>query len=90
MRISSEIQNLKCGGCGNTIIGRLGALDDVDKVAVNDDEGTVSLSHDMGTTLDAVRQTTLAKLGYPMMNVKNTFGRKARLYISCALDKMGN
>lgn len=88
MRTSLEIQNLKCGGCGTTITGKLTALKDVGGLVVNLDERTVSFDHSAVATVADVKRV-LTKLGYPPEDEKNTFRRKTRSYISCMAGKIG-
>ncbi|MEX0289156.1 MAG: cation transporter [Flavobacteriaceae bacterium] len=89
MRTSVEIQNLKCGGCGNTISNSLKDLKDVEEVVVDVEHSQVSFSYSAQTTLNKVLKT-LSKLGYPSIDEKNTLGKKAKSYVSCAIGKMGN
>ncbi len=89
MQTSVEIQNLKCGGCGNTITNKLNMLEDISNVLVDIENSTVSFDHANERSLDSVKKT-LAKLGYPLLDEKNTLGRKTKSYISCAMGRMGN
>ena len=42
MNTSIKIQNLKCGGCANTIIKKISAIKNVTNVSVNVDDSTVT------------------------------------------------
>ncbi|WP_299556295.1 heavy metal-associated domain-containing protein [Seonamhaeicola sp.] len=87
MKATLEIQNLKCGGCANTITTRLSELEFVDDVKVNNEEDTVTFSYKDGDTLNTVKNL-LAKLGYPEVGNKNAFTTKAKSFVSCAIGRM--
>ena len=44
MKNTIQIQNLKCGGCANTIITQLSKLDNVSDVKVNNDTNEVDFN----------------------------------------------
>lgn len=46
MKITLEIQNLKCGGCTQTISSKLLALQGVYAVTVNHENHTVTFNHE--------------------------------------------
>jgi copper chaperone len=81
------IQNLKCGGCANTITKQLSVISGVSKLEVQVEESTVTFDYTDETVLEEVR-TQLQKLGYPENTAPNSLGTKAKSYISCALGKM--
>ena len=87
MKTTLEIQNLKCGGCANTIITRLSALNHITKVSVSNDGFTVSFSYQDETDLMHVK-ALLAKLGYPVVGEKNALTTKAKSFVSCAVGRM--
>lgn len=87
MRTTIIIQNLKCGGCGNTITNNLKTIDTIGNIQVGVDQSTVSFDYENETALDEVKQT-LKKLGYPEEGEKNNLGSKAKSYVSCAIGKM--
>ena len=89
MKTSIEIQNLKCGGCATTISNKLNALKDVGNVSIDVENSTVSFDHTNTIVFEAVKKT-LAKLGYPLMDEKNSFDQKTKSYISCAIGKIGS
>lgn len=79
-----EVENIKCGGCVNSIKTALLKLEGVDDVVVDKDIDTITLK---GTV---VRDTILKKLnalGYPEKG-NNTVAKKAKSYISCAVGRM--
>lgn len=89
MIASFEIQNLKCGGCANTINTRLAELKGIDRVMVNNDENTVSFDYASDTSKsEAIK--LLSKLGYPVVGEKNPLSKKAKSYVSCAIGRMNS
>lgn len=82
-----RIQNLKCGGCANTIIKQLNQLNDVSEVAVEVDSGTVQFDYSTNKTLELVTNK-LKKLGYPIASEENGLGSVARSFVSCGLGRL--
>ena len=79
-----EVENIKCGGCANSIEKALLTLEKIDKVTVDIENSTIII---IG---DADRQQVidkLAELGYPEKG-NNTVFCKAKSYLSCAIGKM--
>ena len=89
MNTTLEIQNLKCGGCANTIINKLSNLKGVQKVVVDNDTNTVSFDYENKDVLLAT-QDLLAKLGYPIVGEKNAITTKAKSFVSCAVGRINN
>ena len=89
MKTTLEIQNLKCGGCANTITNKLSDLDNINDVIVNNENNTVSFNYINDTHLANVK-TTLAKLGYPVIGDKNALTTKAKSFVSCALGRLND
>lgn len=83
-----EVENIKCGGCANTIKSRLQGMDGVGEVVVDIDVGVVTVETD-----DAKRQTIvdrLASLGYPEAGTTEGLGAmtaKAKSFVSCAIGR---
>ena len=89
MNSTLEIQNLKCGGCANTILKKLTSLDNVNDVVVDNDNDTVSFSYTNENSL-AIVKNTLTKLGYPVVGDKNALTTKAKSFVSCAIGRMND
>jgi len=87
MNTSLEIQNLKCGGCANTIIKKLSILKGIQNVIVDNDLNLVSFDYENENTFLAT-QELLAKLGYPVIGKKNAITTKAKSFVSCAVGRM--
>jgi copper chaperone CopZ len=87
MNTTLEIQNLKCGGCANTIITKLSDLKGIQEVVVNNYDNTVTIDYENEHML-VETQELLAKLGYPVVGEKNAITTKAKSLVSCAVGRM--
>ncbi|MBD3724663.1 MAG: heavy-metal-associated domain-containing protein [Flavobacteriaceae bacterium] len=81
------IQNLKCGGCANTVTKNLMQLDGVSNVMVDVEESSVTLNYENENCLNEVK-STLNRLGYPEDGEANSLTSKAKSYVSCAVGKV--
>lgn len=84
-----EIQNLKCGGCANTIITQLSKLNGIADVHVDNDANEVTFSYTSESELEAVKKK-LSDLGYPIDGEANPLGKKAKSFVSCAVGRMNS
>lgn len=87
METTIHIQNLKCGGCANTITKGISSIEAIQNVSVNVDESTVTFSYETEDQVNEVK-SKLKSLGYPEDGEANTLGAKAKSYVSCAIGKM--
>ena len=82
------IDNLKCGGCANTITRQLSAMEGVKRVTVDLATSTILVEKD-----ESVARTELLKKltqsGYPEVGTTNLM-QKAKSYISCATGRLSN
>jgi len=81
------VQNLKCGGCANTITKAIQGIDGVTDVSVDKDLSTVTFKTESDAIIDQVK-TKLAHLGYPEEHADNTILHKAVSFISCATGRL--
>jgi copper chaperone CopZ len=86
MNTSIIVDNLKCGGCANTITKKLSVLEGITNVNVDKDTSTITYDYANDTLVEVV-EVTLAKLGYPKQGT-SSLGQKAKSYISCATGKI--
>ncbi len=86
MTQSIVIENLKCGGCANTIKKGILSVDGITEVTVDVDASEVTFTSKKDI-LDAVK-IKLSKLGYPAVGNKNSALHKAKSFVSCATGKM--
>ena len=87
METTIHIQNLKCGGCANTITKGISSIEAIQNVSVNVDESTVTFSYETEDQVYEVK-SKLKSLGYPEDGEANTLGDKAKSYVSCAIGKI--
>ncbi len=87
MKTSILVQNLKCGGCANTIVSELSIIKGIDNVTVDNDSSSVSFSHvDVDETILAKEK--LKAIGYPSVDSKNSVLSKTKSFVSCASGRM--
>lgn len=87
MKTSIIVQNLKCGGCVNTITNKLSEIENISDVIVNKDTSTVSFKAQSSNDVLLVKNK-LKALGYPLADDKNGFVSKAKSFVSCASGKI--
>ena len=84
-----DVENIKCGGCANTIESKLKKLDSVTQVSVNVEQGQVTVEADDDSRAQLVE--TLLASGYPEKGTAEGLKAakaKARSFVSCAIGKM--
>jgi len=81
------IQNLKCGGCANTIMTRMKTLEGVTEVFVNNEVHTVDFKYNTDNQLETAI-ALLSTLGYPVEGELNPLTKKAKSFVSCAVGRM--
>lgn len=86
MKSELQVQNLKCGGCANTITTHLLKLEGIQTVHIEQDTATIAIDHEHQNNLGQVREK-LRTLGYPVSSEGNGILLKAKSYISCATGK---
>jgi len=89
MKIELSIQNLKCGGCANTIINKLSELNEISSVNVDVESSIVTFEHNSENAINSAVEK-LAALGYPVNGDKNTVISKAKSFVSCAVGRMSH
>lgn len=85
-----DVDNIKCGGCANTICKTLLEVDGVDAAEVDVDAGRVSIQGDEAATRAAVLKALLHR-GYPETGSAegmNALGAKAKSFVSCAVGRI--
>ncbi len=87
MKTSIIVQNLKCGGCANTITNKIKGLKGITDINVEVEESKVSFSY--ADELDAIAvKEKLKNLGYPSIEDANSITSKAKSFVSCATGKL--
>ncbi|MEL0454600.1 heavy metal-associated domain-containing protein [Flavobacteriaceae bacterium SZ-1-7] len=87
MTTTLEVQNLKCGGCANSIKEKLSLLPNVKDISVDVANSLVSFSSDEESTVATVK-SLLSKIGYPVTGNQNPLTTKAKSFVSCAVGRM--
>ncbi len=78
------VENIKCGGCMNSIQTALLKLDKVEKVTIDKETETITITGDIEKS---VVINKLNELGYPEKG-DNSLVKKAKSYVNCAIGKM--
>lgn len=84
-----EIENLKCGGCENTIVKGLKAINGVDSVTVDHANKTVVLEADPNLRPQIVEK--LLSMGYPEKGSVAGLDKgiaTAKSFVSCAIGRI--
>ena len=90
MKVSIEVENIRCGGCANTITKKLTAIEGVDTVDVAIEEQVVTIDSDDESLRDEV-VAALYKMGYPergSVEGVDALKEKAKSVVSCAIGKI--
>jgi len=92
MKYSIEVENIRCGGCANTITKKLSAIEGIENIDVAIDEQEVTIDgKDASIRHNAV--AALLKMGYPergtVEGIQSLKG-KAKSVVSCAIGKVGS
>lgn len=87
MKLNFKVQNLKCGGCANSITKKLTTIPEVHHVEVNSETSSVQVDT-TDINIESTLKETLLNLGYPVEGDKNAFSSKAKSFVSCATGRM--
>lgn len=79
-----EVENIKCGGCMNSIKTALLKIEGVMAVNISKEIDTITVA---GNANREVIVEKLNDLGYPEKG-NNTLIRKAKSYVNCAIGRM--
>ncbi|WP_348797919.1 heavy-metal-associated domain-containing protein [Flavobacterium adhaerens] len=78
------VENIKCGGCMNSIKTALMKINGVENVSIDKDTETVTID---ATVEKIILINALSKMGYPEKG-NNDLLKKAKSYVSCAIGKI--
>lgn len=81
-----KVENIKCGGCMNSIKTALLKLDNVLEVSIDKDTETISVSSAIPLDRELL-VNQLAKMGYPETGNNNIL-LKAKSFVSCAIGNL--
>ncbi len=91
MSYEISVENIKCGGCSNTITTKLNAMDAVESSDVDIENGVITITGDEANKVEVAE--LLLKLGYPETGTAEglkAVKAKAKSFVSCAVGKMGS
>lgn len=83
------VQNVKCGGCANSINKGLTEIQGVTNVRVDHEHGIIAYT----ISDESLNQSVLDKLdkmGYPADPDQNTMLKKAKSYVSCMIGRISD
>ena len=89
MSYQIQVENIKCGGCANSIHKQLVQLEGIDEVIVDVEAGSVNVQGDEAQREHVIQ--TLLKLGYPetgSVEGLKAAGAKAKSFVSCAIGRL--
>ena len=89
MSFTVTVENIKCGGCANSIRKALGAIAGVSGVEVDIEKGDIRVEGDQGARGAVTRR--LLELGYPESGAVSGIGSaaaKAKSFVSCAIGRV--
>jgi copper chaperone len=84
-----SVENIKCGGCANSIVKGLQELEGIASVAVDVEQGRVTIDAD--DSLRTAATERLLKLGYPEQGSAvglKAAKAKAKSFVSCAVGRI--
>ena len=79
-----EVENIKCGGCMNSITTALLKIEKVTDVAIDKEAATITIDAENDR---AIFVKTLTSLGYPEKG-QNTLLHKGKSFVSCAVGNL--
>ncbi len=79
-----EVENIKCGGCMNSIKTALLKIKNVTDVVIDKEADTILINSNTDRTIFV---NTLSNLGYPEKG-HNTLLHKGKSFVSCAIGKI--
>jgi len=86
MKQTFIVDNIKCGGCMNSIRTALQKIDEVSNVQIDLENETI---HVKGNVDRMLIISKLDALGYPEKG-NNSLVKKAKSYVNCAIGKMND
>ena len=91
MSFEIDVENIKCGGCANSIVNGLQALEGVASVGVDIEQGRITVAGD--DALRPVISKKLEQLGYPEKGSAAGLAAakaKAKSFVSCAVGRFSD
>ena len=92
MTTTLELENIKCGGCANTLLKALKSYKEINDASVDPASGEVRFSHPEEFRLTGLKRK-LHNLGYPVKGSVKGLEKAAVAavsYASCAIGKLSS
>lgn len=89
MKHSITVENIKCGGCANSIKRGILFNKNIHDVHIDVETGKITFESEKEIDVASIKKDLL-KLGYPEKGSKNSVISKAKSYVSCAIGRIGN
>ena len=92
MTTTLELENIKCGGCANTLMKALHSYKELQDASVDPASGIVRFSHPEGFRLSGLKRK-LRNLGYPVKGSVKGLEKAAATavsFASCAIGKLSS
>ena len=89
MSWSVAVENIKCGGCANSITKALSAIPGITSVSVDVEKGEIGLDGEEALQPEVLKK--LLSLGYPQSGAVSGLGSataKAKSFVSCAIGRV--
>ncbi len=86
------VDNLKCGGCANTITKNVKEFKNVETVSVDTETSKITIQSGEIIDLEGIKNK-LHQLGYPERNTTeglDKFASNVKSYVSCAIGKLSS
>lgn len=94
MKYIFQVENIRCGGCENTITKKLKEISGIKDVQVNiDDKQVIVTTHpNIDTKIRQAIGEKLIRLGYPEVGTaqSNNLKTKATSVVSCVIGKVSD
>jgi copper chaperone CopZ len=86
MKNTIVVENIKCGGCSNTIVKSLQKIEGVTEVDINIETQEITIESDTEINMENIT-AKLAQLGYPLAGEGTGF-QKAKSFVSCMIGRV--
>ena len=90
MKTQLSIDNMKCGGCANSVKKGLQSFPEVGEVKVDLEKGEVEVEYNDAFPLEKIKEKLLS-MGYPEKGSLEGFDKfttNAKSFVSCAIGRM--
>jgi copper chaperone len=91
MAYTLSVENIKCGGCANTITTKLNEMEVINNCEVDIENGIITVDGDESHKVEVAQR--LLKLGYPESGTAEGLKAakaKAKSFVSCAVGRINS